>query len=138
LEVKAMKRGQREIYLEILQTPVPLPVEDVSKYMWTLAGNRETWLALCHVCKYARWEGFDCSEAILYCEHGLNEKYELWEPDDVWAESTDCWGFSPAYCIEDVADMVGLHLQGIWPDMQHCKPPPRGRPKKRQARMNLR
>lgn len=103
-----MKHAQRLPYL--ILTEIDIPSLDTEWY--------STWnLSLCHFCKYALWysDGESaCSESALECGHGIEKISELC--NDIWADSTDCWGFRPRYKREDCVDAIGIVLRGEWPD----------------------
>ncbi len=91
-----MKKNKREIYLELCNLDNPL-----------------VWSGLCLFCKYAQWTGSACyDDANLDCKHSLEIVVErCW---DVW-QGCDCWGFRPGHPLSDVADFMGLVIQGIYP-----------------------
>jgi len=96
-----MKKEQRQPYLILTEVELPPPFNGT--------------LGLCHFCKYAQWSGSSCCEdGDLECTCGI------WKIEDgcwdIWAGG-DCWVFRPLYAHEDCVDMVGIWLQGQWPDM---------------------
>lgn len=94
-----MKKAEREPYLLLTRIELPSPFN----------GN----MGLCHFCGYAEWSG-SCDESDLECHHPLWQVPE--QADGAW-DGTDCWGFRPCYSREDCVDMVGIHLQGLVPDL---------------------
>jgi hypothetical protein len=95
-----MKAEQRERWLALTRIDLPKPFN----------GN----ISLCHMCRYAEWDGYDCRCADLDCSCGLDVIVDNCE--NVWADSCDCWAFRPYYVYEDCVDAVGLFLQGLWAD----------------------
>lgn len=100
-----MKKAQREIYLILARESLPEPFDGE--------------LGLCNLCQWAEWTGSCCGDdGDLICHHPLWEISEY--SDDVW-QGGDCWAFRPEYNLEDTADMVGMFLQGYYPDMSECR-----------------
>ena len=73
---------------------------------------------LCNVCKFAEWTGYSCSEMDLDCKHPLNEEFELIEPSDAW-QGDDCWLFRPNQKPHEIAEWVGIILEGNIPDRRN-------------------
>ena len=94
-----MRKEQRQIYKLLIDLP-------------------EDGYGLCNICRYAKWEGYDCESADLNCCCGI------WaiegNADDAW-QGSDCWAFRPRWSLEDIIDMVGIFLQGEIPSMKNCK-----------------
>lgn len=73
-------------------------------------------------CKYAVHQGYSsfCEEAddgYYECHHSLYRVQEQMEDSDCgfcMEPDVDCWGFSPEYSIQDIADIVGIILQNGW------------------------
>jgi len=69
---------------------------------------------LCHLCKYADWQGSDCYESQLDCRHPLADKVasDMFTEAWAWEPGHDCWGFRSLYDVDTVAEWVGQRLQG--------------------------
>jgi len=93
-----MKSEKRKIYRDLISLP-------------------QEQYGLCNICKYALFIG-NCQECELECHCGV-EKVEF-DAEDVW-QGSDCWMFSPRWSLADIADRVGIYLQGKIPDMSNCK-----------------
>lgn len=99
-----MKKAQREIYLILANETLPKPFDGE--------------LGLCNLCQFAEWSGYFCGDSDLTCHHPIWCISEnAW---DIW-QGCDCWAFRPQYNLEDTVDMVGVFLQGHYPDMSKCK-----------------
>lgn len=115
-----MKFKEREPYLILTKITLPSP-----RYFEKQGDSWGSWqVSLCHFCRYAEWEGSYCSESELICNCGIEKIAE--RSEDIWGDSGDCWAFRPRYLQEDCVDMVGLLLDGWFPDygtMRECYKP---------------
>lgn len=102
-----MNKQQREPFLLLTTIDLPEP----------FSGR----MGLCHFCRYAQWYGgsSSCSgesDAELECLHPIWAISDGDHPFDVWA-GADCWGFRPLHERGVCVDIVGIYLQGKWPDI---------------------
>jgi hypothetical protein len=108
-----MKATQRQPYLTLTDIALPPP-------RFSLKDGQDSWgrgqwnLSLCHFCRFASWEGGDCSDSWLECHCGITKIEE--QAEMTWCDSSDCWAFRPRYALVDCVDAVGLLLQGWYPD----------------------
>ena len=71
-------------------------------------------MILCHWCQFQEWTGCSCCDSELECQHPL-EAINGDNSLNAW-QGQDCWGFRPCYAQEDCVDIVGMLMQGIYPD----------------------
>jgi hypothetical protein len=71
-------------------------------------------LSLCDFCKYAEFNG-SCYDAELECHFFVSEIAENPDTNGGWLGG-DCWGFRPYTILEDIVDVVGIRLQGLYVD----------------------
>ena len=107
-----MKRERREPWRALTRIEYPYFEPEVGREI-------PTSFTLCHMCKFAKWEGSSCSDSYLVCQHALADKIDPHEETPAW-QGEDCWGFHPIAWLttEIAADMIGLHLQGKWVDWE--------------------
>ena len=102
-----MKRVEREAYLLLTRISLPKPFDG--------------YIGLCNLCWYADFSGDSpCEESSLDCKHPIEKIAE--NAYDVWG-GDDCWAFRPKWPREDCVDLVGIFLQGKWPDLQELNRP---------------
>ena len=66
---------------------------------------------LCNFCKFAEWEGGSCCDSDIKCTHQLQIINEV--AGDVW-EGSDCWAYRPDRTFSEIAEVVGIYLQGCY------------------------